>query len=62
MTAKKTKLVTDGMRTSEFVVSGMLPMIIMLLNHFFGWGITPEAIGAGSIGTAGYAVSRGMAK
>jgi len=53
---------TKGMKTSEFWIAGMTPMLIMILNHMMGWGLTAEMIGAGSIGPVSYAISRGMAK
>jgi len=53
---------TAGMKSSEFWISGLFPMVMVILNHLFGWGLTPAELGAGAIGSAGYAVSRGLAK
>jgi len=56
------KAKSEGMKTSEFWVTGLIPFVMVILNHVFGWGFTPAELGAGALGSAGYGLSRGLAK
>ncbi len=53
---------TPGMKSSEFWLAAVMPMAMVLMNQWFGWGLTPEMMGAGALGSGSYAVSRGLAK
>lgn len=53
---------TDGMKSSEFWISAMTPVILTILNKLFGLGLSAEEIAAASVGPGAYAISRGMAK
>lgn len=59
---KRRSKMTQGMKTSEFWISGVLPFLMVLLNHWLGWGLTPGELAAGGIGSGSYAISRGIAK
>jgi len=53
---------TEGMKTSEFWVTTLGPIIMIVLNKLLGLGLSPVELGLGTIGTSSYGVSRGLAK
>ena len=53
---------TDGMKTSEFWVTTLGPIIMIVLNKLLGLGLSSVELGLGTLGTSSYGVSRGIAK
>ena len=55
--------IKPGVKTSEFWISLMVPVLVVILNEALGWNINPEMLG-GIFGLSGgsYIISRGMAK
>lgn len=53
---------TKGMKTSEFFITALGPIILVVVNNIFGLGLSPAEMGIASSGSIGYGVSRGMAK
>lgn len=53
---------TEGMKTSEFFITALGPIVMVLINSIFGLGLSPAEMGVGTAGCVGYGVSRGLAK
>lgn len=53
---------TEGMKSSEFFITALGPIILVLINNIFGLGLSPAEMGVGTAGSVGYGLSRGLAK
>ena len=53
---------TDGMKTSEFFITALGPIVMVLINSIFDIGLSMDEMGVGTAGCVGYGVSRGLAK
>jgi hypothetical protein len=53
---------TEGMKSSEFWVSAIMPPMITILNNIFGWGIDWESLLAMFLPASTYAASRSLVK
>ena len=55
--------IKPGVKTSEFWISLMVPVVVVIFNEALGWSVAPEMIMTmfGITGSA-YTISRGIAK